>query len=47
MAPSQVDGFLNWKNWRNRVWNPAVLAAGFFREVTSEEARQGPDRRFV
>ena len=33
MAPSQVDGFLNWNNWRNRVWNPAVIAAGFYREA--------------
>lgn len=33
-APSQTGGFLNWNNWRNRVWNPAVTRAGFFHEST-------------
>jgi integrase len=36
VAPSQVDSFLNWNNWRNRVWDPAVVAAGFFRETTKQ-----------
>ena len=34
VAPSQTGGFLNWNNWRNWIWNPAVIRAGFFREST-------------
>ena len=34
VAPSRSGAFLDWNNWRNRVWNPAVTRAGFFRETT-------------
>jgi integrase len=28
IAPNRTGGFLDWRNWRNRVWNPACAAAG-------------------
>jgi integrase len=34
VASSETGGFLYWGNWRNRVWNPAVIAGGLFVETS-------------
>lgn len=33
VAPNRAGGFLDWGNWRHRVWGPAAIAAGFAKNV--------------
>jgi integrase len=42
VAPSRAGVFLDWSNWRTRVWGPAAIAAGFYREVTRKDKEGRP-----